>query len=157
MPPPPPPLLATRLPAHPHPPCPPPGPQVIPASCLTGSGLVLAPEFRGAVVPEELGTHAFELRDSAGRAFPVTITHKMQVRRACGWAGAGGVSRCSARVAGRRVPGEAGGSCRKLARRVGARSAGLHVAVEPWLAPAGGPSKACLLPLLPRTQSPIKP
>ena len=35
--------------------------QVIPASCLRGSGLLLTPEFRDAVVPET-GTYTLQVR-----------------------------------------------------------------------------------------------
>ena len=59
--------------------------QIIPASCLQGSGLVLPAEFRDEVVKD---SGAYTLQNSQGKQWPCTITRKTQVGRrqrpACG-------------------------------------------------------------------------
>ncbi|PRW58097.1 hypothetical protein C2E21_2722 [Chlorella sorokiniana] len=49
--------------------------KVIPASCLRGSGLLLTPEFRDAVVPE---TGTYTLQNAEGKQTTCTITRKAQ-------------------------------------------------------------------------------
>ena len=55
--------------------------QVIPASCLRGSGLVLPPEFRDAVVKE---SGDFTLENGEGKQWACSITRKAQASPA-GW------------------------------------------------------------------------
>jgi hypothetical protein len=49
--------------------------QVLPASCLRGSGLVLPPEFRDAVVKE---SGDYTLEDGQGKQWACSITRKAQ-------------------------------------------------------------------------------
>lgn len=52
--------------------------QIIPGSCLKGSGLLLTPEFRDAVVP---ASGAYTLQNAEGKQTSCTITRKAQVRQ----------------------------------------------------------------------------